>query len=195
MPQRLRWQRRQGRQFLYEPSSFSASFRLDVSRPPMRRTPPPFQRRSPSVPHGADAQIISTRNLDAHSILCFAVFANSAAESAWRVSEESAQKCGREQLSADDGDAQLLFFLKHGYHVIARDRAAAMVAPLRAPAVTIWTITPTTWRLPLGCGLFVAENPDHRLRVPRDVAGRVHQTSTTSFRLGRETMKCHSLVV
>jgi pimeloyl-ACP methyl ester carboxylesterase len=43
-------------------------------------------------------------------------------------------------LSADDWDAQLLFFLHHGYLV-------AMVARPRPPTATIWTIMPTTWRL------------------------------------------------
>jgi non-heme chloroperoxidase len=43
-------------------------------------------------------------------------------------------------LSADDWDAQMLFFLHHRYRVIA----VAMVARPRPPTATIWTIMPTT---------------------------------------------------
>jgi non-heme chloroperoxidase len=49
-------------------------------------------------------------------------------------------------LSADDWDTQLLFFLHHGYRVIAHDRPAMAARPRPATA-TIWTIMPTTWRL------------------------------------------------
>jgi non-heme chloroperoxidase len=49
-------------------------------------------------------------------------------------------------LSADDWDAQLLFFLHHGNRVIAHD-AVAMAARPRPPTATIWTIMPTIWRL------------------------------------------------
>ncbi len=43
-------------------------------------------------------------------------------------------------LSADDWDAQMLFFLQHGYRVIA----AVTGAPARQPTATTWTTTPTT---------------------------------------------------
>jgi pimeloyl-ACP methyl ester carboxylesterase len=43
-------------------------------------------------------------------------------------------------LSADDWDTQMLFFLNHGYRVIAHDRRA------RWPTVTTWITTPTTLR-------------------------------------------------
>jgi pimeloyl-ACP methyl ester carboxylesterase len=46
-------------------------------------------------------------------------------------------------LSADDWDAQMLFFLNHGYRVVAHD-AAATAAPPRWATVTTWIITQTT---------------------------------------------------
>lgn len=46
-------------------------------------------------------------------------------------------------LSADDWDAQMLFFLAHGYRVVAHDRRA-MAAPARYGTATTWTTTPTT---------------------------------------------------
>ena len=49
-------------------------------------------------------------------------------------------------LSADDWEAQLLFFLHHGYRVIAHTAVATVALP-RPPRATIWTITPTTWPL------------------------------------------------
>jgi pimeloyl-ACP methyl ester carboxylesterase len=49
-------------------------------------------------------------------------------------------------LSADDWDAQLLYFLHHGYRVSAMTGAAMAVRPRPAMA-TIWTIMPMTWRL------------------------------------------------
>ena len=49
-------------------------------------------------------------------------------------------------LSADDWDAQLLFFLQHGYRVIAHDRGVTVARP-RSAMVTTWTIMPTIWRL------------------------------------------------
>jgi non-heme chloroperoxidase len=50
-------------------------------------------------------------------------------------------------LSADDWDAQMLFFLHHGYRVIAHDRRGHGRSTQTADD-TIWTTTPTTW-LPL----------------------------------------------
>jgi non-heme chloroperoxidase len=47
-------------------------------------------------------------------------------------------------LSADDWDTQMLFFLQHGYRVIAHDRRGHG-APRRPATVTTWTTTPTTW--------------------------------------------------
>ena len=47
-------------------------------------------------------------------------------------------------LSSDDWDTQLMFFLLHGYRVIAQT-GAAMGAPRRSPTATTWTITPMTW--------------------------------------------------
>ena len=47
-------------------------------------------------------------------------------------------------LSSDDWDTQLLFFLQHGYRVIAHDRRGTD-APARPATVTTWTTTPTTW--------------------------------------------------
>ena len=48
-------------------------------------------------------------------------------------------------LSADDWDAQMLFFPKHGYRVIAHDRRGHGRSVKRVTAMT-WIITPTTWR-------------------------------------------------
>ncbi len=48
-------------------------------------------------------------------------------------------------LSADDWDAQMLFFLQHGYRVIAHGPPAATVDLPRPPMATIWTITLMTW--------------------------------------------------
>ena len=48
-------------------------------------------------------------------------------------------------LSADDWDAQMLFFLGHGYRVIAHDRRGHGRSTQTAPATT-WIIMPTTWR-------------------------------------------------
>jgi non-heme chloroperoxidase len=47
-------------------------------------------------------------------------------------------------LSADDWDAQMMFFLGHGYRVIAHDRRGT-AGPIRWPGATTWTTTPTTW--------------------------------------------------
>ena len=47
-------------------------------------------------------------------------------------------------LSADDWDTQMLFFLRHGYRVIAHDRRGHDAPPRPATAMT-WTTTPTTW--------------------------------------------------
>jgi hypothetical protein len=49
-------------------------------------------------------------------------------------------------LSADDWDAQMLFFLNRGYRVMLMT-AVAMVAQPRRAMATIWTIMPTIWRL------------------------------------------------
>ena len=49
-------------------------------------------------------------------------------------------------LSADDWDAQMLFFL-HLAIAWLRTTGAAMDAPPRRPMGTIWTISRTTWRL------------------------------------------------
>jgi len=48
-------------------------------------------------------------------------------------------------LSADDWDTQMLFFLGHGYRVIAHDRRAMAARPRPAAAMT-WITTPTTSR-------------------------------------------------
>jgi pimeloyl-ACP methyl ester carboxylesterase len=45
-------------------------------------------------------------------------------------------------LSADDWDAQMLFFLKHDYRVIATT-GAAMAAPLSRVMAMTWITTPT----------------------------------------------------
>jgi len=47
-------------------------------------------------------------------------------------------------LSADDWDTQLLFFLQHGYRVIAHDRRGT-AGPPRPATATTWTTTPPTW--------------------------------------------------
>ncbi len=47
-------------------------------------------------------------------------------------------------LSADDWDTQMLFFLHHGYRVIAHDRRGT-AGPRRPVMVTTWTTTPMTW--------------------------------------------------
>jgi pimeloyl-ACP methyl ester carboxylesterase len=46
-------------------------------------------------------------------------------------------------LSADDWDAQMMFFLGKGYRVIAHDRPATVARP-RLPSVTTWTHTRMT---------------------------------------------------
>jgi len=46
-------------------------------------------------------------------------------------------------LSADDWDTQMLFFLKHGYRVIAHDRRGHGRSSQPVTAMT-WIITPTT---------------------------------------------------
>ena len=48
-------------------------------------------------------------------------------------------------LSADDWDAQMMFFLGHGYRVIPTT-GAAMAAPPRPAAAMTWITTPTTSR-------------------------------------------------
>jgi non-heme chloroperoxidase len=48
-------------------------------------------------------------------------------------------------LSADDWDAQMLFFLGKGFRVIAHDRRGLAAPPRPATAMT-WIITPTTSR-------------------------------------------------
>ena len=48
-------------------------------------------------------------------------------------------------LSADDWDTQMMFFLLHGYRVIAHDRRGQGGPPRPVTAMT-WTTTPTTWR-------------------------------------------------
>jgi pimeloyl-ACP methyl ester carboxylesterase len=48
-------------------------------------------------------------------------------------------------LSADDWDTQMIFFLNHGFRVIAHD-AADTAVPRRQALVMIWIITPTIWR-------------------------------------------------
>jgi non-heme chloroperoxidase len=47
-------------------------------------------------------------------------------------------------LSADDRDTPMLFFLHHGYRVIAMT-GAGTDAPRRPATATTWTTTPTTW--------------------------------------------------
>ena len=47
-------------------------------------------------------------------------------------------------LSADDWDTQMLFFLNHGYRVIAHDRRGHGRSSQPA-MVTTWTTTPMTW--------------------------------------------------
>jgi non-heme chloroperoxidase len=49
-------------------------------------------------------------------------------------------------LSADDWDPQMLFFLGHGYRVIAHDRRGMADRP-KSLTVMTWIITPTTLRL------------------------------------------------
>ena len=46
-------------------------------------------------------------------------------------------------LSADDWDAQMLFFLNHGYRVIAHDDAAT-AGPARSATATTWITMPMT---------------------------------------------------
>ena len=48
-------------------------------------------------------------------------------------------------LSADDWDTQMMFFLLHGYRVIAHDRRGHGRSA-QFLMVTTWTTTPTTWR-------------------------------------------------
>jgi pimeloyl-ACP methyl ester carboxylesterase len=47
-------------------------------------------------------------------------------------------------LSADDWNAQLLFFLNHGYRVIAHDRRGHGRSLRKSPTVTTWTTLLTT---------------------------------------------------
>ena len=49
-------------------------------------------------------------------------------------------------LSADDWDTQLLFFLGHGYRVIAHDRRGHGRSTQTTPTVTTWTPMPPTLR-------------------------------------------------
>jgi non-heme chloroperoxidase len=49
-------------------------------------------------------------------------------------------------LSADDWDAQMMFFLNHGYRVIAHDRRG-MAGPPKQARATTWTTMQTTLRL------------------------------------------------
>ena len=49
-------------------------------------------------------------------------------------------------LSSDDWDTQMLFFLQHGYRVIAHD-VVGMGDRLRSRMVTIWITMLTTWPL------------------------------------------------
>jgi non-heme chloroperoxidase len=48
-------------------------------------------------------------------------------------------------LSADDWDAQMIFFINHGYRVIAHDRRVTG-APANPATDTIWITTPTISR-------------------------------------------------
>jgi pimeloyl-ACP methyl ester carboxylesterase len=48
-------------------------------------------------------------------------------------------------LSADDWDAQMLFFLNHGYRSSPMT-GAAMAGQARSVTVTTWITTPTIWR-------------------------------------------------
>ena len=48
-------------------------------------------------------------------------------------------------LSADDWDPQMLFFLKHGYRVIAHDRRGHGRST-QVRTVTTWITMPMTWR-------------------------------------------------
>ena len=48
-------------------------------------------------------------------------------------------------LSADDWDTQMMFFLLHGYRVVAATGAVTAGRP-RPTAGTTWTTTPMTWR-------------------------------------------------
>jgi non-heme chloroperoxidase len=48
-------------------------------------------------------------------------------------------------LSADDWDTQMMFFLNHGFRVIAHDRRVTG-ARARRPTVTIWITMPMTLR-------------------------------------------------
>ena len=48
-------------------------------------------------------------------------------------------------LSADDWDGQMLFFLQHGYRVIAHDRRGHGRSS-RCGRGTTWITTPTIWR-------------------------------------------------
>ena len=47
-------------------------------------------------------------------------------------------------LSADDWDTQMMFFLLHGYRVIAHDRRGHGRSTQTSEATT-WITTPTTW--------------------------------------------------
>jgi non-heme chloroperoxidase len=47
-------------------------------------------------------------------------------------------------LSADDWDTQMLFFLRHGYRVIAHDRRGHG-GQVKSVTVTTWIITPMIW--------------------------------------------------
>jgi non-heme chloroperoxidase len=49
-------------------------------------------------------------------------------------------------LSADDWDNQMLFFVNHGYRVIAHDRRGH-AAPARCPTAMIWITMRTISRL------------------------------------------------
>ena len=48
-------------------------------------------------------------------------------------------------LSGDDWDGQMMFFLSHGYRVIAHDRRGHGRSSQPATGTT-WITTPTTWR-------------------------------------------------
>ena len=83
-------------------------------------------------------------------------------------------------LSADDWDNQMLFFLGHGYRVIAHDRRGhGRSAQMRT--ATIWTTTPTTCAAVEHLDLRDAIHVGHR-----PAAGRWRATRAVRRGPGRE---------
>ena len=82
-------------------------------------------------------------------------------------------------LSADDWDTQMLFFLQHGYRVVAMT-AVVTAAPRRPAVVTTWITTPTTW--PRWSSISIFTTPC--ISATRPAAARSCATSPGTARAG-----------